>query len=162
MSAKNDIFLSPCRYEYLRAFCETRVEKRKNKISFILVSAPKLFVYFVFSTFPLMRWAQDESKCRTFGQIRQICRVSIYSYFGRFWQILRRGQISSSRLRLYWYGVDQLRADPSILVSSSLSKHQMILSIHPNTVNTQSILLSRLSDNAPIWSQCLSLIHCLL
>ena len=31
------------------------------------------------------------------------------------------------RLRLYWYGVDQLRADPSILVSPSLSKSYNIV-----------------------------------
>ena len=63
-----------------------------------------------------MGWVEDEIKCRK--------------------------NIFKPRLRLYWYGVDQLRADPSILVSPSLSKSK------ENFVNQ--------SKRSPYcWSQCL-------
>ena len=45
-----------------------------------------------------------------------------------FWSELRMSEnyFDKHRLRLYWYGVDQLRADPSVLVSPSNTKKHRI------------------------------------
>lgn len=52
-------------------------------------------------------------------------------FFGLDWSaVLPRWAAFRKRLRLYWYGVDQLRADPSVLVGLLCSLEQLLGELH--------------------------------